>query len=104
MGSYSIIGERNRLHPSCVIGSDGYGYVQVNGRSERIPQIGFVETGANVDIGASTTIDRARIGKTIIGEGTKIDNLVQIGSQCSYWQKLFSSVKSALLAVAVIRR
>ena len=79
VGSYSIIGERNRLHSSCVIGSDGYGYAQVNGKHERIPQIGFVETGANVDIGANTTIDRARIGKTIIGEGTKIDNLVQVG-------------------------
>lgn len=79
VGSYSIIGERNRLHPSCVIGADGYGYVQINGKSERIPQIGFVETEADVDIGANTSIDRARLGKTLIGEGTKIDNLVQIG-------------------------
>ena len=79
IGSYSVIGKRNRLHSGSVIGADGYGYVQIDGKSERIPQIGFVETEADVDIGANTTIDRARIGKTVIGEGTKIDNLVQIG-------------------------
>ena len=61
-----------------MIGSDGYGYVKNEGKHQRLPQIGIVETAAEVDIGANTTIDRARIGRTYIGEGTKIDNLVQI--------------------------
>lgn len=78
VGPYCIIGNDNRLLDGCVIGSDGFGYEKIDGRHERLPQIGIVETGSNVDIGANSTIDRARIGKTYIGEGTKIDNLVQI--------------------------
>ena len=78
IGSFCIVGERNRLLEGCVIGSDGYGYIKYEGKHQRLPQIGIVETAAEVDIGANTTIDRARMGGTYIGEGTKIDNLVQI--------------------------
>ena len=78
IGSYCIVGERNRLHEGCVVGSYGYGYEKDEGKHKRLPQIGIVETAAEVDIGANSTIDRARIGVTYIGEGTKIDNLVQI--------------------------
>ena len=78
IGSFCIVGERNRLLEGCVIGSDGYGYVKHEGKHQRLPQIGIVETAVEVDIGANTTIDRARMGRTYIGEGTKIDNLVQI--------------------------
>ena len=78
IGSHCIIGERNRLYEGCVIGSDGYGYIKNNEKHEKLPQVGIVETGSEVDIGANSTIDRARIGTTQIGEGTKIDNLVQI--------------------------
>ena len=78
IGSFCIVGERNRLLEGCVIGSDGYGYVKHEGKHQRLPQIGIVETAAEVDIGANSTIDRARMGVTYIGEGTKIDNLVQI--------------------------
>jgi len=77
-----IIGDRVILQPGCVIGSDGYGYELVDGRHVKIDQIGIVEIGDDVEIGANTTIDRARFGKTLIGEGTKIDNLVQIGHNC----------------------
>ena len=73
------IGNNSTLFPGVVIGADGYGYETVNGVHEKIPQIGNVVVGNNVDIGANTTIDRARFGSTIIGDGTKIDNLVQIG-------------------------
>lgn len=73
------IGRRNRLLPGCVIGADGYGYEFSNGAHQRIPQIGNVITGDDVDVGANSTIDRARFGSTQIGAGTKIDNLVQIG-------------------------
>ncbi len=78
VGAYCVIGSRNRLSEGCVVGSDGYGYAQINGRHERIPQIGHVKTESDVDIGANATIDRARLGVTLIGEGSKIDNLVQI--------------------------
>jgi UDP-3-O-[3-hydroxymyristoyl] glucosamine N-acyltransferase len=62
-----------------VIGSDGFGYELVQGRHEKVPQVGIVAVGDDVEIGANTTIDRARFSRTVIGEGTKIDNLVQIG-------------------------
>jgi UDP-3-O-[3-hydroxymyristoyl] glucosamine N-acyltransferase len=74
-----ILGDRVMLQPGAVIGSDGYGYEFSEGRHVKIDQVGIVEIANDVEIGANTTIDRARFGKTIIGEGTKIDNLVQIG-------------------------
>lgn len=72
------IGNRVIIHSGTVIGSDGFGYVEVNGRHQKVPQIGTVEIGDDVEIGANVTIDRARFDKTVIGQGTKIDNLVQI--------------------------
>jgi UDP-3-O-[3-hydroxymyristoyl] glucosamine N-acyltransferase len=73
-----VLGDRVFLQPGCVIGSDGYGYEFHDGRHVKVDQVGIVEIGDDVEIGANTTIDRARFGKTLIGEGTKIDNLVQI--------------------------
>jgi len=72
------IGSRVIIHSGTVIGSDGFGFVEVDGRQHKIPQVGTVEIGDDVEIGANVTIDRARFNKTIIGRGTKIDNLVQI--------------------------
>ena len=77
-----VLGHRVILQPGCVIGSDGYGYEFSEGRHMKIDQVGIVEIGDDVEVGANTTIDRARFGKTLIGEGTKIDNLVQIGHNC----------------------
>ncbi len=74
-----VLGDRVILQPGAVIGADGYGYELVDGRHAKIDQVGIVEIGDDVEIGANTTIDRARFGKTVIGEGCKIDNLVQIG-------------------------
>lgn len=71
--------DRVRLQPGVVIGSDGFGYEFVNGRHEKVPQVGSVLVHNDVEIGANTTIDRARFSRTVIGEGTKIDNLVMIG-------------------------
>jgi UDP-3-O-[3-hydroxymyristoyl] glucosamine N-acyltransferase len=73
-----VLGSRVIVQPGAVIGSDGYGYEQVEGRHVKIPQVGIVVVGDDVEIGANATIDRARFGKTVIGEGSKIDNLVQI--------------------------
>jgi UDP-3-O-[3-hydroxymyristoyl] glucosamine N-acyltransferase len=74
-----VLGCRVRLHPGVVIGADGFGYEFVAGRHEKVPQVGSVVVENDVEIGANTTIDRARFSRTVIGEGTKIDNLVQIG-------------------------
>ena len=73
------LGRRVRVHANAVIGSDGFGYELVDGRHEKIPQIGQAVIEDDVEIGAGCTIDRARFGRTIVGEGTKIDNLVQVG-------------------------
>jgi len=72
------IGARVILHSGAVIGSDGFGYATVEGVHHKIPQVGNVVVGDDVEIGANTTIDRARFGRTVIGAGTKIDNLVQV--------------------------
>ncbi len=73
-----LLGDRVILQPGAVIGSCGFGYEFQEGRHMKIPQTGIVEIGNDVEIGANTTIDRARFGRTVIGEGSKIDNLVQI--------------------------
>lgn len=78
LAAETVVGCRVRLQPGVVIGSDGFGYEFVNGRHEKVPQVGQVVIGDDVEIGANSTIDRARFSRTLIGEGTKIDNLVQI--------------------------
>lgn len=75
----SKIGKRAIIHSGTVIGSDGYGYATDDGHHRKIPQIGKVIIEDDVEIGANTTIDRATLGATVIGRGTKIDNLVHIG-------------------------
>ncbi len=72
------IGARVTLQAGAVIGSDGFGYVTDSGRHNKIPQVGIVEIEDDVEIGANTTIDRATVGVTTIGAGTKIDNLTQV--------------------------
>jgi UDP-3-O-[3-hydroxymyristoyl] glucosamine N-acyltransferase len=73
-----IVGDRVTLHSGVVLGSDGFGFEFIDGHHVKIPQTGIVEIGSDVEIGANTTVDRARFGRTLIGDGTKIDNLVQI--------------------------
>src|SRR5262245_30272061 len=73
------IGDRCILHPGVVIGSDGFGFAFDAGRSHKVPQVGNVIIGHDVEIGANTTVDRATTDSTRIGDGTKIDNLCQIG-------------------------
>lgn len=80
---YCVLGQRVILHSGSVIGSDGFGYEMVQGRHQKIDQVGIVQIDNDVEIGSCTTIDRARFGRTWIGEGCKIDNLVQIGHNCT---------------------
>jgi UDP-3-O-[3-hydroxymyristoyl] glucosamine N-acyltransferase len=72
------VGHRSRIHSGTVIGSDGFGYVLDQGAHRKVPQIGNVIIGEDVEIGANVTVDRGALGPTVIGKGTKIDNLVQI--------------------------
>lgn len=72
------LGARVRLQPGAVVGSDGFGYEFNQGRHEKVPQIGTVVIEADVEIGANSTLDRARFSRTVVGEGTKIDNLVHV--------------------------
>ncbi len=72
------LGDRVTIHANSVVGSDGYGYVLVEGRHAKIPQVGWVEVGDDVEIGACVCIDRGVLGPTRIGSGTKIDNQVQV--------------------------
>ena len=76
------LGKRVRIHSGSVIGSDGFGYVLDGGAHHKVPQLGTVIVDDDVEIGANVGIDRATIGATRIGAGTKIDNLVQIGHNC----------------------
>lgn len=78
-----ILGDRVIIHSGAVIGSDGFGYASVEGVHHKIPQVGIVRIGDDVEIGANTSIDRARFGETSIGRGTKVDNLVQIAHNVS---------------------
>jgi len=74
----SRVGLRVIIHSGAVIGADGFGFEVVDGRQKKLQQLGFVQIDNDVEIGANTTIDRARFGRTWIQEGVKIDNLVQI--------------------------
>jgi UDP-3-O-[3-hydroxymyristoyl] glucosamine N-acyltransferase len=74
----SIIGNRVRIHAGSVIGADGFGYVFDQGVHRKVPQVGNVIIHDDVEIGANVTIDRGALGSTVIGKGSKIDNLVQI--------------------------
>jgi len=77
--THSLIGNDVTIHPGCAIGQDGFGYIMGKGGHKKVPQIGRVIIQDSVEIGANTAIDRGALADTIIGEGTKIDNLVQIG-------------------------
>ncbi len=78
----TTIGDRSIIHSGAVIGADGFGYRFSSGRYERIPHTGVVVIEDDVEIGACTTIDRAMVGETRIGSGTKLDNLIMIGHNC----------------------
>jgi UDP-3-O-[3-hydroxymyristoyl] glucosamine N-acyltransferase len=78
----TILGDRVILHGGVVLGADGFGFESIQGKHKKIPQVGFVAIGDDVEIGANTAIDRGRFGRTRVGHGTKIDNLVQIGHNC----------------------
>ena len=78
----TVVGERSIIHANVVLGCNGFGYSQAGGRHVPSAQLGHVQVGSDVEIGAGTTVDRGTYGATTIGDGTKIDNLVQIAHNC----------------------
>lgn len=78
----TVIGNKVQIHPGAVIGADGFGYVTVDGKQIKVPQLGKVIIEDEVEIGAAVMVDRATTGVTLVKRGTKIDNLVQIGHNC----------------------
>lgn len=77
-----VIGKRCIIHAGCVIGGDGFGFAPTENGYKKIPQLGNVVVEDDVEIGSNTTIDRAMMGSTVIGHGTKLDNLIQIAHNC----------------------
>ncbi len=91
------LGNRVIIHAGAVIGADGFGFVPFDGRWVKIPQIGGVSIGDDVEIGANTTIDRGALADTIIGRGSKLDNQIQLGHNCKLGE---DSVMAACTGVA----
>jgi UDP-3-O-[3-hydroxymyristoyl] glucosamine N-acyltransferase len=96
------VGDRVILHSGAVIGADGFGYETIDRKHQKIPQVGTVELDDDVEIGANTTIDRGRFGKTRIGKGTKIDNLVQIGHNCVIGEHCLICASAGLAGSTII--
>jgi len=79
----TTVGARAILHSGCILGADGFGFAMTGGRWEKFPQVGRVELGDDVEIGANSCVDRAALGLTRIGDGTKLDNMVHVGHNCT---------------------
>lgn len=96
------IGSRVVLHSGAVIGADGFGFVMRNGAWENFPQVGRVELGDDVEIGANSCVDRAALGVTSIGNGTKLDNMVHIGHNCRLGKHVVIAAQTGLAGGVVI--
>ena len=96
------IGNRVILHSGTVIGADGFGFVMREGKWENFPQIGRVEVGDDVEIGANCTVDRAALGVTSIGSGTKFDNMVHIGHNCRIGRHVIIVAQTGLSGGVVV--
>lgn len=90
------IGDRAVLHSGCVIGADGFGFIFQNERYEKFPQVGTVEIADDVEIGANSCVDRAALGATRIGHGTKLDNMVHIGHNCRIGRHVVIAAQTGL--------
>jgi UDP-3-O-[3-hydroxymyristoyl] glucosamine N-acyltransferase len=98
------IGARCIVHPGAVIGADGFGHAPDEGGYVKVPQLGAVDIGDDVDVGCNTTIDRGALGDTVIGNGVKIDNLVQVGHNVRIGEHTVIAACSGISGSAVIGR
>ena len=96
------IGSRVILHAGVCIGADGFGYVRDDMGYHKFPQIGTVEIEDDVEIGAHTCIDRAALGKTRIGRGTKLDNMVHVGHNCDIGERVVIAAQTGISGSVVI--
>ncbi len=97
-----LIGERVIIHSGTTIGADGFGYVTEGGIHHKIPQVGNVIIEDDVEIGANTTVDRATLGSTVVGKGTKVDNLVQIAHNVKIGQGCLLVAQSGVAGSTVL--
>jgi UDP-3-O-[3-hydroxymyristoyl] glucosamine N-acyltransferase len=98
----ALIGDRVIIHSGCRIGQDGFGVVPGLSTARKMPQVGRVIIQDGVEIGAGTTIDRGGIGDTVIGEGSKIDNLVQVGQNASIGRHCIVAAQAGIPGCAVL--
>jgi UDP-3-O-[3-hydroxymyristoyl] glucosamine N-acyltransferase len=99
------LGNRIIVHAGAVLGSDGFGYVRdADGRYEKFPQVGRLEIGDDVEIGANATVDRGALETTRIGRGAKIDNLVHIGHNCQIGEDVVIAAQTGLSGSVVIEK
>lgn len=96
------IGKRCIIHSGAVIGADGFGFAPIDGRYEKIPQIGIVEIEDDVEVGANTTIDRATMGATLISKGVKLDNLIQIAHNCKIGESTVMASQAGVAGSATV--
>jgi UDP-3-O-[3-hydroxymyristoyl] glucosamine N-acyltransferase len=96
------IGARAVLHAGCVIGADGFGFALAGERYQKFPQVGRVELGDDVEVGANSCIDRAALGVTSIGDGTKLDNMVHIGHNCSIGRHVVIAAQTGLSGGVIV--
>ncbi|MDP9112690.1 MAG: UDP-3-O-(3-hydroxymyristoyl)glucosamine N-acyltransferase [Acidobacteriota bacterium] len=100
--SHVILGTEVVLHSGCVIGADGFGYVLTHGIWENFPQIGRVEIGSRVEIGANSCVDRAALGVTSIGDGSKLDNMVHVGHNCAIGRNVVVAAQTGFSGGVVV--
>jgi UDP-3-O-[3-hydroxymyristoyl] glucosamine N-acyltransferase len=96
------IGARALIHSGAVIGADGFGFVRTSAGYEKFPQVGRVVLGDDVEIGANSTVDRAALGMTVIGDGAKLDNMVHIGHNCSIGRRVVIAAQTGMAGGCVV--
>jgi UDP-3-O-[3-hydroxymyristoyl] glucosamine N-acyltransferase len=96
------IGDRVILHSGCVIGADGFGFTPQNGAWVKFPQVGFVQIEDDVEIGANSCVDRAALGRTRVGRGSKLDNMVHVGHHCDIGCNVVIAAQTGLSGGVVI--
>jgi UDP-3-O-[3-hydroxymyristoyl] glucosamine N-acyltransferase len=90
------------VHSGAVIGADGFGFEMAAGAYQKVPQVGTVSIGSDVEIGANTCIDRATLGATLIGDGTKLDNMVHIAHNCRIGKHVVIAAQTGLAGGVVV--
>ena len=96
------VGDRAILHSGCVLGADGFGFVLAGDHYEKFPQVGRVAIGNDVEIGANSCVDRAALGVTSIGDGTKLDNMVHIAHNCRIGRHVVIAAQTGLSGGVVV--